>query len=87
MIFYDKLLDQYSIHHYNLELASEDYQFIQRLKPVLLDSKQLIEKIGVRDTINLIKGYSISDRDGQVYLAMRRVVKPLLVNRKSRHID
>ena len=43
LIFYDKILDKYSIHCYKLQLVSEYEDFSSQSSPKIVHSKQLIE--------------------------------------------
>ena len=39
IVFYDKLLDKYSIHHYQLEIVSDYDEFSEKFYPQVIHSK------------------------------------------------
>ena len=47
VIFYDKILDRYSIHYYQLERISEDIEFKYSYKPQLQNSEEFIKREGI----------------------------------------
>ena len=77
IIFYDKILERYSVHHYQLQKVSETVDLNNYLRPQLTSSQELIESEGIENVLDILGSRTILSGNRQYYIAMTRVVKPL----------
>ena len=79
LIFYDKLLDKYSLHHYQLLRVQrrEARGPSQFFSPVRKTSHDLIEEIGVLKYLEMQHKTPITNPLNKYQISMSRMVRPL----------
>ena len=78
LIFYDKILDRYSIHHYQLQKVSLLRDLLNSVAPETLHSEDFLAREGVD---RVLQRYHVEDRVcnpfNRYYIGMSRIVRPL----------
>ena len=77
MIFYDKLLDRYSVHQYELTEISRNSQFISGLTPVITHSSDLIKSEGIDSVIKHFESLKFPNVFRKYHISMTRIIRPL----------
>ena len=82
LVFYDKYLQCYSVHHYQLQGVSKNIEFLPEIKPEVSSSEEMIQRQGILQTVRRVRNRRLPILNQDYYSRMTRVIKPMLtINR------